>query len=215
MVIRQPSRAHPTRVGGHTLRVDDDTTVSELIPRVRASTGEHQRLLHLVAVQQRACRSYLAKVVPRSAALTYMNIAAGAFAAAAAAGPTFGGSNFLDHVQNQLNVADDNILYQALCAVAFVMSLASVITANVIRARDFSARIAAVEACYAELDSLRIQLLFAAVSAARGAEIVAKAVARVPFVAEENGMLYEAPSSEPLTGRCWDLDRRAILRRPA
>lgn len=215
MVIRQTSRAHPTPVGGRTFRVDDDTTVSELIPKARASAGEHQRLLHLVAVQQQACRRYLAKVVPRSAALTYTNIAAGAFAAAAAAGPALGGSNFLDHVQSQLNVADDGLLYQALCAIAFVMSLASVITANVIRVRDFSARIAAVEACYAELDSLRIQLLFAAVSATRGAEIVAKAVARVPFIAEENGMLDEAPSSPPLTGRFGNLDRRATSQWPA
>jgi len=170
VVIQQHSRMRPTSAVGHAFSVDDDTTVSELIPRVRASTGEHQRLLHLVVVQQRACQSYLAKVRPRSVVLTYTNIAAGAFAAAVAAGPALGGSNFLDHVQNQLNVADDNLLYQALCAVAFVMSLASVITANVIRSRDFSARIATVEACYAELDSLRIQLLFTAVSAPRAAE---------------------------------------------
>ena len=118
--------------------------------------------------------------------LTYTNIATGAFAAAVAAGPAFGGSAFLDHVQNQLNVADGDLLYQVVCATAFVMSLASVITANVIRVRDFSARITAVEACYAELDSLRIRLLFAAVPANHAAEIVAKAVARIPFVAAEN-----------------------------
>ena len=103
-----------------------------------------------------------------------------------AAGPPFGGSAFLDHLQNQLNVADGDVLYQVVCAVGFVMSLASVITANLIRVRDFSARITAVEACYAELDSLCIRLLFAAVPANHAAEIVAKAVVRVPFVAAED-----------------------------
>jgi hypothetical protein len=48
----------------------------------------------------------------------------------------------------------------------------------------------AVEACYAELERLRIQLLFAAVPTARAAEIVAGSAARVPFLAEEDIRIY-------------------------
>lgn len=187
MSTRQSFPVHSTSTPEvrHAFQADDDTTVRQLVPRPLESKDERQRLLYLVAVQQQSCRSYLARVGPRFALLTYTNIAAGAFAAVVAAGPAFGGATFLDHVHNQLNVADDDLLYQVICAVAFVMSLASVITANMIRARDFSARIAAVEACYAELDSLRIRLLFAAIPANHAAETVAKAVARVPFVAEK------------------------------
>ena len=115
MVIQQPSRMHSIRAGGREFRGDDDTTVSE-IPK-GAPTAEHQRLLRLVAVQQQAWRSYLTRVGPRSAVLTYTNIATAAFAAAVAAGPAFGGSAFLDHVQNQLNVVDGDLLYQVVCEI--------------------------------------------------------------------------------------------------
>jgi hypothetical protein len=102
-VFTEPNpRTHSNPQAARPHRVDDDTTVSELVPTTRASATEQQRLLALIAAQQRSCRAYLARVKPRSTALTYANIATGAFAAAVTAGPAFGGPGFLDHVQNQL-----------------------------------------------------------------------------------------------------------------
>ena len=192
MAVRQQCSVRPTSIGARGFLGNEDTTIGELVPALRASADERQRLLRLIAAQQKACRSYLAKVKPQFTALTYVNLVAGALAAAVAAGPALGGSGLLDQVQVQLNVGSEDLIYQGLCAIAFVMSLASVITANIIRARDFSSRIAVVEGCYAELDSLRIQLMFARVSSNRGAEIVAKAAARVPFVAGETLVRHES-----------------------
>ena len=79
------------------------------------------------------------------------------------------------------------------------MSLISVITANIIRAYDYSARVAAVEGCCSELDSLRIQLLFSAISSTRGAELVAKTTARVPFIPGEAGVRNESASPSVAT----------------
>jgi hypothetical protein len=72
------------------------------------------------------------------------------------------------------------------------MSLISVITANIIRAYDFSARVAAVEGCCSELDNLRIQLMFSAISSTRGAELVAKTTPRVPFIPGEASVRNES-----------------------
>jgi hypothetical protein len=174
-----------------TFSGDDSTTVSDVISTLRVATNERQRLLSLIAAQQQSCRQYLAKVRPRFAALTILNLATGALAAAVAAGPGIGGSSFVDHAQFQLNVSDGDLLYQVLCAIAFAMSLTAVITANIIRAHDFSAKIAAAEGCYSDLECLRVQLLFATVSLTRGAEIFAKAAARVPFVVGEDTPRYE------------------------
>jgi hypothetical protein len=185
--LQQCHRPHSPATRSPTYSGDENTTISQLLPVLRTMTDERQHLLHLITMQQKACRSYLAKVKPRFAVLTVTNLAAGALAAAVAAGPALGGANLLDTVQAQLNVSTEDLLYQLVCAIAFVMSLTSVITANVLRAYDYSARVSAVEGCCAELDSLRIQLLFSAISSARGAEMVAKVAARVPFVAGETG----------------------------
>lgn len=150
------------------------------------STGrdERQRLLARIAHHQRACSTYLAATRPRSVAWTYTNIASSVVAAAAAAGPAAGGSTFTSDIQSGLSLPDDSFVYQVLCAIAFAMSMAAVITANVIRARDYASRIAAAEACHGELDALHVQLQFGALTIAHGAELVAKEIARVPFVAE-------------------------------
>ena len=144
-----------TRVGAFL--GDDSTTISQLPPALRTAVDQRERLLHLIADQQKVCRSYLAKAKPRLATLTFVNLAAGALATAVAAGPALGGSSLLDTFQARLNIGDEDLLYQVICAVAFVMSLISVITANIIRAYDYSARVAAVEGCCSELDSLRIR----------------------------------------------------------
>jgi len=135
-----------------------------------------------------SARSYLAKTEPRLATLTFVNLAAGALATAVAAGLALGGSSLLDTVQVRLDIGNEDLLYQVICAVAFVMSL------NIIRAYDFSARVAAVEGCCSELDSLRIQLVFSAISSTRGAELVAKTTARVPFMPGEASARNESAS---------------------
>ena len=194
MSARQQCRPRPNSTRVQAFLGDESTTISRLPHALGAVADQRERLLNLIADQQKACRSYLAKAKPRLATLTFLNLAAGALAAAVAAGPALGGSSLLDTVQVRLDIGNDDLLYQVICAVAFVMSLISVITANIIRAYDFSARVAAVEGCCSELDSLRIQLLFSAISSTRGAELVAKAAARVPFIPGDTGVRSESAS---------------------
>jgi hypothetical protein len=102
--------------------------------------------------------------------------------AAVAAGPAAGGETFTSDLQSALSLPDDSLVYQLLCAIALVMSVAAAITAAVIRVCDYPSRIAAAEACRAELDALHVQLQFGTLTVTRAAERLAKEVAQVPFV---------------------------------
>jgi hypothetical protein len=158
------------------------STEAEIRTPVRAALGERQRLFACIAAHQHACSRYLAMTRPRARAWTVTNIVSSAVAAAVAAGPTFGGSAFLDTIQRGLGLPDDLPLGQILCAVIFAISVVSTITANIIHTRGYAIRIAAAETSYGALDALRVELRFGALPVVRGAEIVAKEIARTPFV---------------------------------
>jgi hypothetical protein len=151
-------------------------------PARAAPADERQHLFAYITAHQHACSNYLATTRPRSAAWTSTNIVSSALAAAVAAGPTFGGSAFVNMLQRGLGLPDDLPLVQILCAVVFSITIVSTITANIIHTRDYATKLAAAETCYGALDSLRVELQFGAIPVVRGAEKVAKEIARTPFI---------------------------------
>jgi hypothetical protein len=159
------------------------TAGARIRPLARAAPPEErQRLLAYIGAHQRSCSSYLATTRRRATAWSTTNIVSSALAATVAAGPTFGGSTFIDLTQRGLSLPDGLPVGQILCAVVFTITVLATVTANIIRTHDFATKIAAAETCYGTLDAVRVQLQFGALPVARAAAIVAKEISRTPFV---------------------------------
>jgi hypothetical protein len=175
--VRQP---HLNAVTNMPTTVLPSTVAKNRAP-ARAGPDERPHLFAYIAAHQHACSRYLATTRPRAAAWIVTNIVSSALAAAVAAGPTFGGSAFIDMIQRGLGLPDALPLGQILCAVVFAITVVSTITASIIRARDYATKIAAAETCYGALEALRVELRFGALPVVRAAEMMAKEIARTSF----------------------------------
>lgn len=139
-------------------------------------------LLGRIDARQRALVDYLDRTRGRSGRLTVISIVSSAFGAVFAAVPAVGGSDLTDTVQQSLGLDQGSTVWRALCLLALAASLSAAISANLVRVRNYAARIGAVEVCHAELDSLRTQLEFTGTTVADAARSFDAASAKVSFV---------------------------------
>lgn len=156
-------------------------------PRVR------DELLTQIENRRAGITAFLHEVRPRRNRLTNVSIISSALAAALVAGPALGGAGFTDSVKQELSLTTGAAVWRPLCIAALIVSLVSVISANLSKSHDLTARITAAEVCNTELEAVMTSLHYGHMSMEDAVEQYHHCVSKVPFVEEEH---ERAPGSE-------------------
>ncbi|MFI7060638.1 hypothetical protein ACIBL3_06625 [Kribbella sp. NPDC050124] len=128
--------------------------------------------------------AFLREVRPRRNRLTNISIVSSALAAAFVAGPALMGVTFTKRVQGGLSLDNPADVWQPLCLAALIVSLISVISSNLSKSQDLSARVTAAEVCNTELEGVLTSLQFGHLSVEDAVEQYQESVSKIPFVEE-------------------------------
>jgi MFS family permease len=126
--------------------------------------------------------AFLHDVRPRRNRLTNISIVSSALAAVLVAGPALGGPAFTNGVKEELSIATPAGVWRPLCVAALIVSLVSVISANLSKSQDLAARVTAAEVCSTELEGVATSLQFGHLSVEEAAEQYHQSVTKIPFV---------------------------------
>lgn len=118
--------------------------------------NETEVLLEKIKLKRRKVADYLNKNVPRQSRLITISIVAGALAAALTAGPGVGGSGFIEAARGAVSFGVP--VWQALCLLATLFSVAVVIVNGMLKSNDLISKISQARVCDAKLEGLEIML---------------------------------------------------------
>lgn len=113
-------------------------------------------LLEKIKTKHRAIADYLRKNEPRQSRLITISIVAGALAAATTAGPGVGGGGFIEALKGVVSFGIP--VWQVLCLLATLLSVAVVITNGMLKSNDIASKISQARGCDAKLEGLEIML---------------------------------------------------------
>jgi O-antigen/teichoic acid export membrane protein len=147
-------------------------------PRVR------EELLAQIEARREGIAAFLHDVRPRRNRLTNISIISSAMAALFVAGPALAGPQFTDGVKQELSLSSGASVWRALCLAALIVSMVSVISANMSKSQDLAARVTAAEVCNTELEGVMTSLHFGHLSVEEAIEQYHQYVSKVPFVEE-------------------------------
>ncbi|MFD1214786.1 hypothetical protein ACFQ36_22420 [Arthrobacter sp. GCM10027362] len=117
--------------------------LSERIERRRASIG-----------------AYLRRHRPRQSRLSTLSVVTSSLVAALTAGPGMGQEGFTGSVAGLLALQDTSLVWQTICLLATVLSVAAALTTHFATSKGKSEQISAAETCSAELEGLQTALAF-------------------------------------------------------
>jgi len=116
--------------------------LSERIERRRASIG-----------------AYLRRIRPRQSRLAAASVIGSSVAAALTAGPATG-QGFADSAAALLSLESSSVVWQTLCLLSTVLSVAVALTTHFATSKGKAEQISAAETCNAELEGLQAALAF-------------------------------------------------------
>jgi len=118
--------------------------------------NETQTLIENIDVKRRQVSEYLNKHEPKHSRLITFSIVAGALSASLTAGPGLGGTDFIMTAGEFLTLGVP--VWQALCLLATICSVAVVIVNGILKSNDMVSRISQARVCDAKLEGLAIML---------------------------------------------------------
>ena len=118
--------------------------------------NDAETLSEKIKTKRREIADYLKKNEPRHSRYITTSIVAGALAAALTAGPGAGGTGFIESAKGVISFGIP--VWQVLCLLATVLSMAAVISNGLLKSRDLTSKIAQVRGCDAKLEGLEIML---------------------------------------------------------
>jgi MFS family permease len=145
-----------------------------------------EELLTQIEDRRAGITAFLHEVRPRRNRLTNVSIVSSALAAVFVAGPALGGVGFTDTMKQELSLSTAAGVWRPLCIAALIVSLVSVISANLSKTHDLTARIAAAEVCNTELEAVMTSLHYGHLSMEDAVEQYHHCVSKVPFVEEDH-----------------------------
>jgi hypothetical protein len=166
-----PLIAYPAGQRRQERRMPDD-------PRVR------EELLAQIEARRAGIAAFLHDVRPRRNRLTNISIISSAMAAVFVAGPALAGPQLTDGVKRELSLASAVPVWRALCLAALIVSMVSIISCNMSKSQDLTARVTAAEVCNTELEWVMTSLHFGHLSVDEAIEQYHQCVSKVPFVEE-------------------------------
>lgn len=166
---------------------DDLKTRKQLRARIRARRADIDE--------------FLAHARPRRNLLTNITIVCSSLAALFAAVPSAAGPDGMKAAADTLNLGGPAGAWRPLCIAAFVVALAAAVAANLHKAHDLPAQVAAAEACNAELESLLATLDFEEQPLHDAVEHYQQAIHKIPFVQERGAAAPPTRRRLTLAGR--------------
>jgi hypothetical protein len=126
---------------------------------------EMQKLQQAISGKREELAKYLRKAEPRNTILITSSIVCGAMAAALTAGPGLGGEGFVDQfeVPESLGLP----LWQILCALASLLSMAAVIANGLLKFNDLTGKISGARMNDAKLEALETMIEFGQIDLAQ------------------------------------------------
>ena len=146
--------------------------------------GARAELRAQIEARRAGIAHYLRDVRPRRNRLTNISIVSSALAAVFVAGPAVAGPAFTDAVKQELSLSSGVAVWRSLCLAALIVSLIAVISSDLSKSHDLSARVTAAEACNAELEVVLTSLQFGRLSVKDAVEQYHQCVSKIPFVEE-------------------------------
>lgn len=119
-------------------------------------------LLAKIRTKRQELANYLAKSEPRHLRLINYSIVSGALAAALTAGPGIGGEGFINSVQGIVSFGIP--IWQVLCLIATILSVAAVVINGMLKSHDLTSKITSARSCDAKLEGLETMLELAQVN---------------------------------------------------
>ncbi|VAX36714.1 hypothetical protein MNBD_UNCLBAC01-1867 [hydrothermal vent metagenome] len=113
-------------------------------------------LLTKIKNKRQELEDYLAKNEPRHSRLINASIILGALTAALTAGPGVGGKEFIDGIKNIVSFGIP--IWQLLCLVASILSVAAVIVNGILKSQNLTAKITNARSCASKLEGLETLL---------------------------------------------------------
>ena len=150
-----------------------------------AVTPNEQKLLNRISDRRRSIDAYLKKARPRSSRLSMVTIVSSALAAVLNAGPALGGQDFTAAVAAALDLDSAVSVWRPLCALALIMSVVAVISANLGKSKNAESRIVSAETSNSELEVLALWIESDKVQLEEAVETYKHSVERVAFVPDE------------------------------
>ncbi len=142
--------------------------------------SDTEALLEKIRSKRREVAEYLKKSEPRQSRLITNSIVAGALAAALTAGPGVGGSGFIEAAKGVVSFGIP--VWQVLCLLATVLSMAAVITNGLLKTRDLTSKIAQVRGCDAKLEGLETMLELDQIELNQAASLYTQYLTEIPHV---------------------------------
>ncbi|NYE72187.1 hypothetical protein [Microlunatus parietis] len=158
--------------------------------RGTASAGEammdaitpDRQLITMIDARQQDLVGYLRTARPRGSRLAVAGIIFSGASAAFTAGPAFGGPGFTQTVTDLVGLQQTSIVWQVLCLMALIVSVATTVTINLANSQQLSSRVAAAETCSAELDGLRTLIDFGQIPVGEAARLYHGYVSKIGFI---------------------------------
>lgn len=149
---------------------------------MEANSALDRQLIAMITARQEGLDDYLRSARPRSKRLATIGIVCSGAAAAFTAGPAFGGLGFAQTATDALGLPQTSIVWQVLCLLALIVSVATTVTINLASSQDLNSRVAAAETCAAELDGLRTLLDFGQIPVGDAARLYHGYVSKIGFL---------------------------------
>jgi hypothetical protein len=103
--------------------------------------------------------AFLRRIRPRQSRLAATSVIGSSVAAALTAGPATG-QGFADSVASMLSLASSSVVWQSLCLMSTILSVAVALTTHFATSKGKAEQISAAETCNAELEGLQTALAF-------------------------------------------------------
>ncbi len=137
-------------------------------------------LLEKIKTRRREVADYLNKHEPRHSRLITTSIVAGALAAALTAGPGVGGSGFIEAAKGVVSFGIP--VWQVLCLLATLLSMAVVISNGMLKSKDLTSKISQVRGCDAKLEGLEIMLELQQIDLEQATSLYTQYLTEIPHV---------------------------------
>ena len=162
------------RAGGN-LMDSLDTAVSPDVEQQR-------KLLERIRSKHEQVSAYVNQNERRLSRMSNITIIASSVTAALMIGPGVGGEKFTAQMARLLSVADDSLVWRALCLAALLISVGIAILNRMNQSPDASMRLAQARLCQARLEGLETAVEVGTTSIADGLKQYQQYVNDVPFI---------------------------------
>jgi hypothetical protein len=139
-------------------------------------------LVRRIDARRASVQAFLRDHRPRTRRRATVTVVLSSLAAVFTAGPAFGGENFAESVQGVFGLQDESTVWQVLCLLALLVSVAAAVLVNLGKAQDDVARLSNAEAANTELEGLSGLLQYGHLTVEDGAKLYQQYTAKIPFV---------------------------------